>query len=203
SGAVDVNEYSQTGVPSVYAIGDVTNRVNLTPVAIREGMAFVETVFKGNPTPVDHELIPTAIFTQPEFGTVGLSEEEASAQEPAPTGVVITIVNLKSDSGPVNCTLFRSAEGFPTEPDRALRRVQVRARGQRAQCLFPVLAPGRYAVAVWHDEDGDGELDTNFLGVPQERIGASNNAQGTFGPPRFRDAAFRVQGVVRQTVRVE
>ncbi len=80
-GEIIVDEYSQTGVPSIYAIGDVTDRVNLTPVAIREGMAFVETVFKGNSTPVDHELIPTAIFTQPEMGTVGLSEEEAAAQE--------------------------------------------------------------------------------------------------------------------------
>lgn len=81
-GEVVVDEYSQTAVPSVYAIGDVTDRANLTPVAIREGMAFVETVFKGNPTKPDHELIPTAIFTQPEMGTVGLSEEEAAAKEP-------------------------------------------------------------------------------------------------------------------------
>ena len=80
-GEITVDQYSQTGVPSVYAIGDVTDRVNLTPVAIREGMAFVETVFKGNPTPVDHDLIPTAIFTQPEMGTVGLSEEEAREHE--------------------------------------------------------------------------------------------------------------------------
>ncbi|NIZ61322.1 glutathione-disulfide reductase [Sedimentitalea sp. CY04] len=80
-GEIVVNDYSQTGVPSVYAIGDVTDRVNLTPVAIREGMAFVETVFKANPTKVDHELIPTAIFTQPEMGTVGLSEEEARELE--------------------------------------------------------------------------------------------------------------------------
>lgn len=81
-GEIKVTEYSQTNVPSVYAIGDVTDRVNLTPVAIREGMAFVETVFNGNPTSPDHELIPTAIFTQPEMGTVGLSEEEASELEP-------------------------------------------------------------------------------------------------------------------------
>jgi glutathione reductase (NADPH) len=81
-GEVMVDEYSQTAVPSIYAVGDVTDRVNLTPVAIREGMAFVETVFKGNPTKPDHELIPTAIFTQPEMGTVGLGEEEARAQEP-------------------------------------------------------------------------------------------------------------------------
>jgi glutathione reductase (NADPH) len=81
-GEIIVDDYSQTKVPSVYAVGDVTDRVNLTPVAIREGMAFVETVFKGNPTKPDHELIPTAIFTQPEMGTVGLSEEEARDQEP-------------------------------------------------------------------------------------------------------------------------
>lgn len=81
-GAVEVDAYSQTAVPSIYAIGDATDRVNLTPVAIREGMAFVETVFKGNPTPVDHELIPSAVFTQPEMGTIGLSEEAAREQEP-------------------------------------------------------------------------------------------------------------------------
>ncbi|MFS4580465.1 glutathione-disulfide reductase [Phaeobacter sp. C3_T13_0] len=82
AGAIVVDQYSQTGVPSIYAVGDVTNRVNLTPVAIREGMAFVETVFNGTPTRPDHELIPTAIFTQPEMGTVGLSEEAAAEQEP-------------------------------------------------------------------------------------------------------------------------
>ena len=60
-GAVKVDDYSQTAVPSVYAIGDVTNRVNLTPVAIREGMAFVRTVFGGEPTPVDHALIASAV----------------------------------------------------------------------------------------------------------------------------------------------
>lgn len=80
-GEIVVDAYSQTSVPSIYAIGDVTNRVQLTPVAIREGMAFVETVFKGNPTAPDHDLIPSAIFTQPEMGTVGLSEEAAREQE--------------------------------------------------------------------------------------------------------------------------
>jgi glutathione reductase (NADPH) len=81
-GEVIVDAYSQTSVPSIYAIGDITDRANLTPVAIREGMNFVETVFRGNPTPVDHDLIPTAIFTQPEFGTIGLSEEDARDREP-------------------------------------------------------------------------------------------------------------------------
>ncbi|MCB1342926.1 MAG: glutathione-disulfide reductase [Pseudooceanicola sp.] len=78
NGAVEVDAYSQTAVPSIYAIGDVTDRWNLTPVAIREGMAFVDTVFRGKPTPVDHELIPSAVFTQPELGTVGITEAEAT-----------------------------------------------------------------------------------------------------------------------------
>jgi len=79
---VIVNAFSQTQVPSIYAIGDMTDRVNLTPVAIREGMAFVDTVFRDTPTTVDYDLIPTAVFTQPELGTVGLSEEQAAKQEP-------------------------------------------------------------------------------------------------------------------------
>ena len=82
AGAVEVNNYSQTPIASVYAIGDVTDRVNLTPVAIREAMAFVETAFNGNPTPVDHSLIPSAVFTQPEYGMIGLSEDEAQKREP-------------------------------------------------------------------------------------------------------------------------
>ena len=76
-GKIEVDDYSQTSVPSIYAVGDVTDRVNLTPVAIREGQAFVETVFKANPTKVDHSNIASAVFTQPEYGAVGLSEEAA------------------------------------------------------------------------------------------------------------------------------
>ena len=77
-GKVAVNEFSQTNVPSIYAVGDVTDRFNLTPVAIHEAMCLIETIYKNNPTSPDHELVATAVFTQPEVGTVGMSEEEAS-----------------------------------------------------------------------------------------------------------------------------
>lgn len=79
-GEIIVDDYSQTSVPSIFAVGDVTDRVNLTPVAIREGHAFADTVFKGQPRTADHSLIPAAVFAQPELGTVGLSEEEAAAR---------------------------------------------------------------------------------------------------------------------------
>lgn len=80
TGAISVDSYSRTNVDNVWAIGDVTDRVQLTPVAIHEAMCFVETAFKDNPTAPDHDLIATAVFSQPEIGTVGLSEHEAAAK---------------------------------------------------------------------------------------------------------------------------
>jgi glutathione reductase (NADPH) len=77
AGAVIVNEYSQTCVESIYAIGDVTNRMNLTPVAIRDGHAFADTIYNKRPTPVDHSFVPSAVFGRPPIGTVGLSEADA------------------------------------------------------------------------------------------------------------------------------
>lgn len=126
NGAVRVDDYSQTSVPSVYAVGDVTDRLNLTPVAIREGMAFVETVFGGNPTPVDHALVPTAIFTQPEMGTVGLSEEEAR------------------DQGPIEvyCTSFKPMrEAFAGRAQRVLMKLIVCADTRRVLGCH-IVAPG-------------------------------------------------------------
>jgi glutathione reductase (NADPH) len=76
-GAVKVDAFSQSSVSSIYAVGDVTDRMNLTPVAIREGHAFADTVFGGRPTAVEHTTIPTAVFSTPEIGTVGMTEEEA------------------------------------------------------------------------------------------------------------------------------
>lgn len=126
NGQIEVNEYSQTAVPSIYAIGDVTDRVNLTPVAIREAMAFVETVFNANPTPVDHDLIPTAIFTQPEFGTVGLSEEAARDIEPVE----------------VYCATFEPMKSaFAGDTKRALMKLVVSSATRRVLGCH-IVAPG-------------------------------------------------------------
>jgi len=109
-GEIVVDKYSQTNVPSIYAIGDVTNRISLTPVAIREGAAFAETVFKGNPVAADHDLVPSAIFTQPEMATVGLSEEDAREIEKIE----------------VYCTSFRPMQrSFAGRSDRVLMKLVV------------------------------------------------------------------------------
>jgi glutathione reductase (NADPH) len=77
TGGLAVNDYSQTSVPHIYAVGDVTDRIALTPVAIREGHAFADTVFGNKPTRVDHAHVPTAVFSEPECGVIGLTETEA------------------------------------------------------------------------------------------------------------------------------
>ena len=102
-GAVAVDGYSKTPVDSIYAVGDVTNRVNLTPVAVREGHAFADTVFGNKPTAVNHSMIPTAVFSQPELGTVGLTEAQARASR--------TKVDIyKSNYRPMKHTLTGRAE---------------------------------------------------------------------------------------------
>jgi glutathione reductase (NADPH) len=80
NGGIAVDSFSKTSAPNIYAIGDVTHRINLTPVAIREGHAFADTMFGKKRVEVDHATIPTAVFSQPEVGTVGLTETEARAQ---------------------------------------------------------------------------------------------------------------------------
>jgi glutathione reductase (NADPH) len=80
NGAVKVDEYSKTSVDNIWAVGDVTDRINLTPVAIREAAAFAETVFYDRPTSFDHEMVASAVFSQPPVGSVGLSEADARRQ---------------------------------------------------------------------------------------------------------------------------
>ncbi|HUF56335.1 MAG TPA: glutathione-disulfide reductase [Thermohalobaculum sp.] len=127
--AVEVDDYSQTAVPSIWAIGDVTARLELTPVAIREGMAFVRTVFGAEPTRFDHDLVPTAVFTQPEIGTIGLTEETARAE------------HREID---VYCTSFRTMQhAFAGSDERMLMKLIVeRAGGRVVGCHIVGLGAG-------------------------------------------------------------
>ena len=115
-GQIVVDDYSQTGVPSIFAVGDVTDRINLTPVAIREGHAFADTVFGGRPTKADHALVPSAVFTQPEMGSIGLSEEAAREAEPIE----------------VYSTAFRPMQtAFAGQPDRVMMKLIVSVATRR------------------------------------------------------------------------
>ena len=102
-GEIPVNELSQTSVASIYAVGDVTDRIALTPVAIREGHAFADTVFGGKRVAVAHGAVPTAVFTTPEIGTAGLTEAQAR-------GNYKKVTIFKTDFRPMRATLAGSAE---------------------------------------------------------------------------------------------
>lgn len=136
-GAAVVDEYSQTAVPSIFAVGDVTDRINLTPVAIREGAAFVETVFKGNPTPVDHADVPTAAFTRPEVGTVGLTE--ALASEAGPVDVYLARFRPLSGalSGKTEQVLMKLVVG---KPDRRVLGVHIVGDGAAEMIQLAAIA---------------------------------------------------------------
>jgi uncharacterized protein (DUF2141 family)/hypothetical membrane protein len=119
----------------------------------------------------------------------------APLAQPADSNLVhVEITALRSSSGRVLCSLFSSADGFPGERDKAEAVTTSTISDQRAVCEFPGRVDSTYAVAVVHDENGNGELDRGFLGIPREGVGASNNARGRAGPPKFAAAAFRFSG---------
>ncbi len=126
NGQVVVDDYSQSSVPSIFAVGDVTDRINLTPVAIREGHAFADTIFGGRKTRTDHGLVPSAVFTQPEFGSVGMTEEEAR----------------ENHAIEVYCTSFRPMRtAFIDRSERVLFKLVVDA-GTRRVLGCHIVAPG-------------------------------------------------------------
>jgi len=92
------------------------------------------------------------------------------------------------------CALFSSAKDFPKNTDKAIARATAGILQRRAVCEFAGISPGRYALSVFHDENGNGKMDTNFIGMPREGVGASNNAIGHFGPPKFEAAAIWYSG---------
>lgn len=109
--------------------------------------------------------------------------------------LTITVTGLRNDSGQVGCTLHNSRDAFPTHPDKAVANQFVRISNHTATCVFDQVSAGNtYAVAVFHDENGNGKLDTGFLGIPKEGTGATRDARGHMGPPKFDDAAFRFAG---------
>jgi uncharacterized protein (DUF2141 family) len=110
-------------------------------------------------------------------------------------GIHVEILSIRNSVGAVACALFESPHGFPTEFLRfASNLMMVKVRSAQATCNFEEIAPGTYALAVIHDENRDGELATNWMGVPKEGYGFSNDAKGTLGAPSFEAASFPYNG---------
>ena len=118
----------------------------------------------------------------------------ALANSPCP-GIHVKILNIRNSTGTVACALFESPDGFPVEFLRSATNVMViKIRKTQARCDFEDIPPGTYAMAVIHDENMDGKLETNLLGIPTEGYGFSNDVEGKSGAPSFSAASFRYDG---------
>lgn len=119
----------------------------------------------------------------------------AAVAEAGCPGIHVDILGIRNDRGVVACALFESADGFPADYlRRATSIVVARVRDTQTRCDFPAVTPGTYALAVVHDENMNGRLDRNRLGIPEEGYGFSNDARGFLGAPSFPAAGFRYDG---------
>jgi uncharacterized protein (DUF2141 family) len=124
-----------------------------------------------------------------------LAPSAASTDESSPANLIhVEVAGLRNSNGDVGCLLFKSADGFPGEAKNAVKAVIAPIHDRAAVCEFSDLPPGDYAVSATHDENSNGKIDTNFLGIPKEGVGTSNDAKGSFGPPKYDDARFSYKG---------
>lgn len=127
----------------------------------------------------------------------------SAARAEAGVTLTVTVEGLRSDTGTVGCTLFRAADGFPDDDTLAAARQVAVPKDGRATCTFVGVEPGRVAVALLHDEDGDLKLDRSFVGKPTEGYGFSNGARASmFSAPTFDAAAFLVSADLGVTLPV-
>jgi uncharacterized protein (DUF2141 family) len=120
-----------------------------------------------------------------------LSQDAGTAGTVALT---VKVENITEVKGKLFLSIYDKADGYPGKSELALKRQAVPVTGTSQTYVFEGLAPGTYAVGVMHDVNDNGKLDTNFIGIPKEPVGASNDAKGHMGPPKFEDAKFSLTG---------
>ena len=119
----------------------------------------------------------------------------AFAQSSSCPGIHVKVLNIRNSTGTVDCALFDSPVGFPIEALRSAMNVMVmKVRKTEARCDFEDIPAGTYAITVIHDENMDGKLDTNWLGIPKEGYGFSNDVKALLGAPPFSAASFEYDG---------
>ena len=117
--------------------------------------------------------------------------------------LVVEMKGFRSDRGKALVALYSSKDGFPDQAKKAVKRAEVAIRNRAAVAVLSGVAPGTYAVAVLHDEDGNREMKTGLFGIPKEGYGASQDARGSFGPPSFGDARFAIRPGRKVTTRIK
>ncbi|HJV66047.1 MAG TPA: DUF2141 domain-containing protein [Geomonas sp.] len=116
--------------------------------------------------------------------------------------LTVKVTGLHGTVGNLQVMVWKGPEGFPTDPQKAVAHKVVPVSSQHMEVTFTGLARGSYAVAAYHDVNGNGKLDRSLLGWPVEPVGASNGATGVMGPPKFKDAVFELQPSSNQAIGV-
>ncbi|MFN7645723.1 MAG: DUF2141 domain-containing protein [Burkholderiales bacterium] len=127
-----------------------------------------------------------------------------AAAAPNDSDVRLEVSGLRDAKGRVGCLLFATADGFPSDHAKAYAEKQAVVEAGRASCVFADVPTGTYAAIVWHDENVNGKLDKNFVGIPQEGYGASNDVRPAFSAPGFKESSFAVKAgtVTRMPIRM-
>lgn len=115
-------------------------------------------------------------------------------------GIRVRILDLRNHDGEIMLLLFNGKKGFPGKEQYVFRKASIPAAGNPPIFKFEHIPLGSYALSVRHDENGNGKLDTNFIGMPKEGVGTSNNPRTRFGPPSFDDAKFLLDGDEKELV---
>lgn len=102
------------------------------------------------------------------------------------------LTGFENDSGWAMIALYDDANSFPSKPEKALRNLRRKIKAGTVVVSLKAIPRGEYAISAFHDENANGKLDTNFIGIPKEALGCSNNAKGVMGPPKWKDARFKV-----------
>jgi uncharacterized protein (DUF2141 family) len=116
--------------------------------------------------------------------------------------LTVEVSGFRSDEGQLLLRLYGSEAGFPTDGSKALRQTAQPIKNGRAVIIFEGLSSGSYAIGCVHDQNGNGKLDTNLIGIPREGVCASNDAQGRRGPPKWSDARFALQADTTLSIHV-
>jgi uncharacterized protein (DUF2141 family) len=123
---------------------------------------------------------------------------------PATSLLTIEVTNLRSSQGVVRLAIFSDERGFPDEAKLATQLLEAKINNKKASVIVENLKPGTYAIALLHDENGNGKMDTNLVGLPKEGYGASRDAKGFMGPPKFEDASFELkEGSTKLSIKMQ
>jgi uncharacterized protein (DUF2141 family) len=160
--------------------------LDAAPADAKEGIMTPSSVCRAPPVAAAALLWMGLLLAVP-----GLAAESKPAAAGSPTTLTVKVTGLRNDQGRLAVALFSSAAAFPRQ-ETALRGQMAAIAGGHAAVTFHDLPPGTYAVAVLHDENSNQKMDFNFLGMPLEGYGFSNDAAAFFGPPSFASAAFRL-----------